>query len=127
MPELVLVDTSIWVTHFREGQKHLTQLLEQSQVASHPYIIGELACGILKNGGEIIPLLEALPIVDVLEHMEIMEFIESRKLMSMEIGYIDIHMLGSSLLSNTPLWSYDKSLIKAAISLCISDDGESIR
>ncbi len=117
MPDLVLADTSIWVTHFRDGNKHLTQLLEQGLVACHPYIVGELACGSLKNRGEIIQLLEALPKVDILEHFEIMEFIETRKLMSIGIGYVDTHLLGSSLLSNTPLWTYDKSLIKAAKSL----------
>ena len=123
MPELVLADTSIWITHFREGQKSLSQLLEQGLVACHPYIIGELACDSLKNRGEIIQLIEALPTVDVLEHAEVMEFIESRNLMSIGIGYVDIHLLGSSLLSNTPLWTFDKSLVKAAKSLKISYTG----
>ncbi len=113
MPDLVLADTSVWVTHFREGLKHFVQLLEQGLVACHPYIIGELACRSLKNRGEIIQLLEALPMVDVLEHSEVMEFIETRKLMSIGIGYVDVHLLGSSLLSSIPLWTYDKSLVKA--------------
>lgn len=117
MSDLILADTSIWVTHFGEGQKHLIDLLEQGLIACHPYIVGELACGSLKNRSEIIQLLEALPTVDVLEHVEAMEFIESRKLMSIGIGYVDVHLLGSSLLSNTPLWTRDKSLIKAAKSL----------
>lgn len=119
MSDLVLADTSIWITHFREGQKHLVDLLEQGLVACHPHIVGELACGSLKNRNEIIQLLEALPMANVLEHVEIMEFIESRKLMSIGIGYVDVHLLGSSLLSNTPLWTRDKSLIKAATSLNI--------
>ncbi len=123
MPELVLADTSIWVTHFREGQKNLSQLLEQGLVACHQYIIGELACGSLKNRGEIIQLLEALPTVDVLEHTEVMDFIESRSLMSIGIGHVDIHLLGSSLLSNIPLWTFDKSLLKAAKSLNIAYPG----
>lgn len=117
MSDLILADTSIWVTHFKEGQKELINLLEQGLIACHPYIVGELACGSLKNRNEIIQLLEALPTVDVLEHVEIMEFIESRKLMSIGIGYVDVHLLGSSLLSNTPLWTRDKSLIKAAMLL----------
>ena len=123
MPELVLADTSIWITHFRDGQVRLAKLLEQGLVACHPFIVGELACGSLKNRGEIIQLLEALPVVDVLEHNEVMEFIESRKLMSIGIGYVDIHLLGSSLLSNTPLWTFDKALIKAAKSLNIGYSG----
>jgi len=114
MPELVLVDTSIWITHLREGEEHLIHLLEQGIVACHPFITGELACGSLRNRREIMQLLEALPMVDVLEHSEVMEFIESRKLMSKGIGYVDTHLLGSSLLSNTFLWTFDKSLKDAA-------------
>jgi len=117
MPDLVLADTSIWVTHFKHKEQHLIQLLEQGLVACHPFIVGELACGGLSNREEIIQLLEALPAVDVLEHSEIMAFIENRKLMSIGIGYVDTHLLGSSLLSNTPLWTCDKSLVKAAKSL----------
>jgi hypothetical protein len=114
MSEFVLADTSIWITHLRKGEEHLIQLLEQGLVACHPFIVGELACGSLKNRQEIIQLLEALPMVDVLEHSELMEFIESRQLMSRGIGYIDAHLLGSSLLSNVPLWTFDKSLQKVA-------------
>ncbi len=78
-------------------------------MACHPLILGELACSSLKNRKEIIQLLEALPMVDVLEHSEIMDFIESHKMMSKGIGYVDTHLLGSSLLSST-LWTLDKSL-----------------
>jgi len=119
MRDLVLTDTSVWVKHFREGQEHLISLLEQGIVACHPFIVGELACGSLKNRLEILALLEALPMVDVLEHNEVMAFIESRKLMSIGIGYVDTHLLGSSLLSDIPLWTFDKSLIKAAKTLNI--------
>jgi predicted nucleic acid-binding protein len=120
MPEFVLADTSIWITHFREGRKHFIELLEQSLIACHPYIIGELACGNLKNRTEIIKLLEALPTVNVLEHNEVMDFIERRELMGIGIGYVDVHLLGSSLLSDVQIWTFDTSLIKAATALNIS-------
>ena len=119
MPELVLVDTSIWITHLREGEKNLIRLLEQGHVACHPFIIGELACGNLKNRTEIIQLLGALPKVDILEHNEVMDFIESRKLMSIGIGYVDVHLLGSALVSETPLWTLDKALREIADQLSI--------
>ena len=112
MPELVLADTSICVTHLRKGENHLIQLLELGFVACHPFIIGELACGSLKNREEIIQLLEALPQVSVLEHSEVMSFIETRKIMSKGIGYVDIHLLGSAVLSGIPLWTFDKSIKK---------------
>jgi len=117
MPDLVLADTSIWVRHLRYGEKHLIKLLELGVIACHPFIIGELACGSLKNRQEIIQLLEDLPVVDVLEHSEVMIFIETNNLMSKGIGYVDTHLLGSSILSNIPLWTYDKSLDKVANSL----------
>ena len=120
MRDPVLADTSVWVNHFREGQEHLITLLEQGLVACHPFIVGELACGSLRNRSEILALLEALPTVDVLEHSEAMIFIESRKLMSVGIGYVDTHLLGSSLLSDIPIWTFDKSLVKAAVSLGIN-------
>jgi predicted nucleic acid-binding protein len=117
MPNLVLADTSIWVTHFRKSENHLIQLLELGFVACHPFIIGELACGSIKNRHEIIQLLEALPNVPVLEHQEVMSFIESRKIMSKGIGYVDTHLLGSSILAGIPIWTLDKSLAKVSSTL----------
>lgn len=83
-------------------------------VACHPFIVGELACGSLKNRHEIIQLLEALPTVETLDHSEVMTFIESQSLMSQGIGYVDVHLLGASVLSDIPIWTYDKSLNRVA-------------
>ena len=83
-------------------------------VACHPFIVGELACGSLKNRHEIIQLLEALPTVETLDHSEVMTFIESQSLTSQGIGYVDIHLLGASVLSDIPIWTYDKSLNRVA-------------
>ena len=127
MSEIVLADTSIWIKHFREGNKQFTELLEQGLIACHPYIVGELACGSLKNRSEIIGLLEALPMAVVLEHSEVMELIEKQKLMSIGIGYIDTHLLGSSLLSDFQLWTFDKSLQKAAKAMNIAFSSKSKR
>ncbi len=92
----------------------MSLLLENGLVACHSFIIGELACGRMKNWNEIINLLNALPSVHLLEHDEIMEFIEVRKIMNHGIGYVDVHILGSAIVSETPLWTLDKSLKKAA-------------
>ena len=111
---LILVDTSVWINYLRHRDRHLVDLLEQGIVACHPFIVGEIACGDLKNRKEIIELLEALPTVEVLEHSEVMMFLNSHMLMVKGIGYVDVHLLGSSLLTSTPLWTFDKSLAKAA-------------
>ena len=122
MFDLILVDTSVWIKHLRESDKNLVQLLEQGLVTCHPFIIGELACWSIKNRDELIDLLNDLPSTDVLDHCDIMDFIEYRKIMNMGIGYIDVHLLGSALVSETPLWTFDKALRKIANQLSIEYD-----
>ncbi|HDH10771.1 MAG TPA: type II toxin-antitoxin system VapC family toxin [Nitrospirae bacterium] len=107
---MVLVDTSVWISHFRKNSSQLKQLLMNESVACHPFIIGELACGNIKNRKEIISLLYALPQTLVAGHDEILAFIENKKLMGIGIGLIDVHLLASALLSNFPLWTTDKRL-----------------
>ncbi|MBN2123860.1 MAG: VapC toxin family PIN domain ribonuclease [Deltaproteobacteria bacterium] len=85
-------------------------------------ILGELACGGMKNRHEIIGLLNDLPSTEVLDHHDIMEFIENRKIMNKGIGYIDVHLLGSALVSGTPVWTFDKTLRKIANQLSIEYD-----
>lgn len=107
---MVLVDTSIWISHFRENNLHLKKLLIDESVACHPFVIGELACGNIKNRKEIISLLQALPQAQVAESDEILAFIEHKKLMGVGIGLIDVHLLASALLTNSPIWTADKEL-----------------
>jgi len=127
MSDFILVDTSVWIKYLRESEKNLVRLLEQGLVACHPFIIGELACGGIKNRHEIISLLNDLPSTDILDHYDIMEFIEYRKIMNKGIGYVDVHLLGSALVTETPLWTFDKALKKIANQLSISCDIKSKR
>ena len=73
---MVLVDTSIWIHHFRKGNAHLKELLSTGHVARHPFIIGELASGNLKKRGDIILLLQALPTVNTISADEALYFIK---------------------------------------------------
>ncbi|NDC36637.1 MAG: type II toxin-antitoxin system VapC family toxin [Proteobacteria bacterium] len=107
---MILVDTSIWIDHLRHGNKGLAALLGNVEVLAHPFVIGELACGNLKNRREIISLLNELPRAAVTEHAEVLELIESRRLMGNGIGYVDAHLIASALLSGSPLWTGDKRL-----------------
>ena len=79
---MVLVDTSVWISHFRLGNSKLQKLLQEGKVVSHPFIIGELACGNINNRSEIISLMQALPMLDAVEHEELLMFIEHNKMMS---------------------------------------------
>jgi len=117
---MVLVDTSVWIDHLKKGNSPLEKLLLDIEVICHPFIIGELACGNLKNRTEILSFLHALPVAPTLEHDEILYFIESKKLMGMGIGLVDVHLLASAHLAHAPLWTKDKKLRNASDNLGIS-------
>lgn len=116
---MVLVDTSVWVDHLRRGRVGLDIPLGEGQVLCHPFIVGELACGNLRNRSDILSLLRTLPAARTAEEDEVLQFIEKYRLMGKGLGYIDVHLLASSLLSHAPLWSFDKRLGDAAAMLGI--------
>ena len=107
---MVLVDTSVWVAHLRTGNTGLETLLNDGHVVCHPFIVGELGFGNLVNRAEILSLLQALPMASHVEHEEVMEFIENYSLMGKGLGYIDIYLLASAILTKVPLWTFDKKL-----------------
>jgi len=107
---MILADTSVWIDHFQSGNNQLQGLLSNGDVVCHDFILGELACGNIKNRKEILSLLSALPTVIQASHQEILSFVENKNLMGKGLGYIDIHLLASAFLSNVPLWSLDKGL-----------------
>lgn len=107
---MILVDTSVWVSHLREGNSKLERLLTDGDVLCHPFIIGELACGSLKNRSEILTLLNALPKADILDDEEVLLFIKKNNLMGKGLGLIDIHLLASAVLSEAALWTLDAKL-----------------
>ena len=107
---MVLVDTSVWISHLREGNNELVSLLNNGEVLCHPFIVGEIACGNLKNRTEIIRLLKSLSGAIVAEAEEILQFIEYNELMGKGLGYIDIHLLASAMLMDARLWTLDRRL-----------------
>ena len=111
---MVLVDTSIWVTHLRQGNRQLEKLLIDAEVMCHSFIIGELACGNLKNRNEIISLLQSLPMAPTIEFDEFLFFVDRNHLMGKGVGFVDVHLLASAQLAGTPLWTADKKLKSSA-------------
>ena len=111
---MVLVNTSVWVAHLRDGTIGLEELLEEGDVVCHPFIVGELACGNLKNRAEVLSLLQALPMVVHAGHEEVIQFIENHRLMGKGLGYIDVHLLASATLMEVHLWTLDKRLQKVS-------------
>jgi predicted nucleic acid-binding protein len=111
---MILVDTSVWIAHFRKGGPRLGELLSEALVLVHPFVVGELACGNLKNRARILSDLGALPSAVSATHEEVMRLIEDRKLWGLGIGWIDTHLLASALLSNCQFWTLDGRLVRAA-------------
>jgi len=116
---MVLIDTSVWVHHLREGNTRLEALLEQTEVLTHPFVIGELACGRMRNRHEILSLLQSLPQAEIAEHAEALQFIEKWRLAGSGLGFVDVHLLASGVLTGTPLWTLDKRLQGASEDLRI--------
>jgi predicted nucleic acid-binding protein len=110
----VLVDTSIWVDHLRERDARLARLLDDGLVWTHPFVIGELACGNLARRTEILELMGELPSVPVANHDEVLAFVESRRLMGRGLGWVDMHLLASAVIAAVPLWTADKNLSAVA-------------
>ncbi|MBW2366862.1 MAG: type II toxin-antitoxin system VapC family toxin [Deltaproteobacteria bacterium] len=117
---MVLIDTSIWISHLRQSSRRLEKLLMAAEVMCHPFIIGELACGNLKNRTEIISLFQALPMAPKIELDEFLIFIDQNHLTGKGIGFVDVHLLGSAQLTGVPLWTADKRLKAVAAKLQLS-------
>lgn len=111
---MILVDTSVWVDHLPAGDPHLAGLLERDVVACHDLVIGEIAYGNLRQRQEILSLLACLPKCGQASHDEVLFFIEQHGLMGRGIGYIDVSLLASAVLSGARLWSRDKRLRRIA-------------
>jgi len=110
----MLVDTSVWIDHFRVGNDDLEASLEGGEVRCHPFVAGELACGNLARRDEVLTLLSALPRLPEASHSEVLTLVASHRLFGRGIGWIDVHLLASTLLGNTVLWTLDKRLADAA-------------
>jgi len=108
---VILLDTSVWIDHLRSSDVEAVAALQAGLVLTHPFVIGELACGQLKSRTEILTLLAALPQACVAQGQEVLFYIERHSLMGRGIGYIDAHLLAATALTEgARLWTRDKRL-----------------
>ena len=117
---MILVDTSVWIDHLRRGDAHLMATLLAGHVLIHPWVIGEIACGTLRERGQVLDLLRSLPLSPVALEDEVLFFIEQYALMGRGIGYVDIHLLASAQLAGARLWTRDKRLAVVANELGVA-------
>jgi predicted nucleic acid-binding protein len=117
---VILVDTSVWIDHFRKSDDELIAVLNLNQVLVHSMVIGEIALGQLKRRELVLGSLIELLAAKVASDDEVMALIDKAKLFGSGIGYIDAHLLASAVLSDAKLWTRDKKLLGVARTLGLS-------
>jgi predicted nucleic acid-binding protein len=111
----VLVDTSVWVAHFKRRDERLVALLEADRVVCHPYVVIEVACGTPPQRHLVIETLAALDRAPLATHDELLALITRRGLHGRGCGLVDLGLLASALLAGqTLLWTLDKRLATLA-------------
>jgi predicted nucleic acid-binding protein len=117
---MILADTTIWIDHFRSENREMRSQLEKRNVVIHPFIIGELALGSLRDREQTLAWLDLLPQVRVAQLSEVRQMIEARSLYGRGIGLTDAHLIASIFIhSPTKLWTKDKRLSNLAEALGI--------
>jgi predicted nucleic acid-binding protein len=115
---VILVDTSIWVDHLRVADERLIILLNAGEVLGHPFVLGELALGNLRQRNVVLSDLLRLPQADVASNDEVLHLIDREKLLGRGIGYVDAHLLAATrLTTDTRLWTRDRTLNAVAAEL----------
>ena len=117
---MTLVDTSVWIDHFRSRNRRLSALLETGEVLTHALAIGELSMGVFRNREEVFALLDGLPKAAAAIDQDLRGWVESRRLWGRGIGWIDAHLAASALLTPCVLWTLDARLGRVAASLGVA-------
>ena len=102
---MILVDSSVWINHFRHTDPRLQELLVRDLVSLHPFVLGELACGNLHKRAETIAYLEMLPAAAVAPELQVLHLLENRHSWGTGLGWIDMHLLASALIGGLRLWT----------------------
>jgi predicted nucleic acid-binding protein len=115
---VILVDTSVWVDHLRARNPALVRLLDAVEVLGHPFVLGELALGSLRQRELVLTALGDLPQASIATEPEVLAFIDTQRLYGFGIGYVDAHLLAAvRLTAGASLWTRDRRLHEAAVRL----------
>ncbi|MFO1236946.1 MAG: type II toxin-antitoxin system VapC family toxin [Alphaproteobacteria bacterium] len=118
---MILADTSVWIDHFRRHDAALAERLNRQAILCHPFVIGEIALGSLRNRAAILRELARLPRARVAGESEILAFVEAQRLHGSGIGYVDAHLLAAVRLTpGASLWTRDRRLREVAERLGLS-------
>jgi predicted nucleic acid-binding protein len=116
---VILVDTSIWIAHFRRTDVRLVQTLHNGDAGLHRFILGEIAAGNLRDRARTLADLALLPRVSPAQESEVHHLLESRRLWGAGLGWVDLHILASAILSSWALYTADRAMHAAAARLNI--------
>lgn len=116
----VLVDTSVWIDHFRRSHPHLSELLVDGHVVHHSAVIGELACGTLRERDRVLHDLQRLPGLPQARAEEALHLVERHRLWGRGLGWTDVLLLASCRLGGADLWTRDRALHAAAVELGVA-------
>ena len=112
---MILVDTSVWIDHLRNGNSTLSELLYGTRVLAHPWVIGEIGLGSLRSREDVLTLLQGLPQASVATGPEVLMLVEQERLYGSGIGYVDAQLLAATRLTpDATLWTFDSKLSQAA-------------
>jgi hypothetical protein len=118
---MILVDTSVWIDHIGQSEPILVELLLHDRVRIHPYVIGEISLGSLRDRPAVLRALNDLPRVPVAMPDEVLFLVEQQQLFSRGIGYVDASLLASAKLQlGVTIWTRDTRLKKIADELALS-------
>ncbi|HKD06893.1 MAG TPA: PIN domain-containing protein [Bryobacteraceae bacterium] len=116
---MLLADTSIWIDHFRRGDREFGEELSRGEVLMHPFILGEISCGNLKDRTKVLFGLSWLTRAPRATDEDVAELVEQRRLWGKGLGWIDAHLLASAILSDCRFRTLDQRLDRAARELGI--------
>lgn len=114
---MILIDTSVWVDYFKGKPHlgHLSTLINENRIVSHPWILGELTMGNLEpKRDEALRGIQALRSLKVYDVPELLDFVETEKLYGKGLALIDIQLLYASIQEDCLLWTIDKILHNTA-------------
>jgi predicted nucleic acid-binding protein len=112
---MILVDSSVWIDHLRASDAMLSAELRRGNILCHPFIVGELALGHLRQRNAIVSALQGLPMTPAANDVEMLGFIDRHALHGLGIGYVDAHLLAATfLVPGASFWTRGKRLREVA-------------
>ena len=118
---MILADTSIWIDHFRAHDLMLAHVLERNEVLIHPFVLGEISLGNFGDRKRKLVMLAKLPLATLASAAEVARAIEDNRLHGLGVGYIDVHLAVSTMLTrDARLWTRDRRLRSVAEQLGVA-------